>query len=146
MSAAAPNRLCQPLTCIVSDEMASRSLPDARVREDSSRPRRSVKQKIYAGYESGSGAPFAPGQRMLWFFRRQEESLRLETRYDNKASEYVAVVRWPDGRQQTEQFTKGEAFRAWLAAFEDALDGEFWSRDRSPVVLPDGWPDKKPTE
>lgn len=29
---------------------------------------------------------------MLWFFDREEESLRLETRYDNDRAEFVATV------------------------------------------------------
>jgi hypothetical protein len=60
----------------------------------------------------------------MWSSTRKEQSPRLETRYDNDTSEYVAIVRWPDGRQQTERFTRGNALRAWLIAFEDALDRE----------------------
>ncbi len=80
---------------------------------------------------------------MLWFFEGQEESLRLETRYDNDTSEYVVIVHWPDGRQQTERFIEGEAFRTWLVAFEHALEGKRWTRNGPPEFLPDGWPNKR---
>lgn len=82
---------------------------------------------------------------MLWFFERERESLRLETRYDNDTGEFVAIVRWPDGRQQTERFTEREEFRSWLVAHDNALEAERWTPN-TPVVLPYGWPDKPLTE
>ena len=48
---------------------------------------------------------------MLWFFDREDESLRLETRYDNDRSEFVAVVRYPDGRERSERFSTLGDFR-----------------------------------
>jgi hypothetical protein len=78
---------------------------------------------------------------MLWFFERQEQSLRLETRYDNDTAEFVATVRWPDGREQVERFTEFEKFRKWLVAIDHALEAERW-KPNSPVILPYGWPDK----
>ena len=36
---------------------------------------------------------------MLWFFDREDESLRIETRYDNERSEFVAIVTYPDGSE-----------------------------------------------
>ena len=44
---------------------------------------------------------------MLWFLERDDESLKLETRYDNDTSEFVVIVRHLDGRERTEQFTDG---------------------------------------
>ena len=83
---------------------------------------------------------------MLWFFERHDESLTLETRYDNSASEFVAIVRYPDGREQTERFTDAERFRSWLVTFEGNLEGQQWTRHGDgPVLLPDGWPDKRLT-
>jgi hypothetical protein len=55
---------------------------------------------------------------MLWFFERDHESLCLETRYENESAEFVAIVRWPNGREQIERFLDLEAFRLWLVAFD----------------------------
>jgi hypothetical protein len=38
---------------------------------------------------------------MLWFFERDQHSVRLETRYDYDTAEYVAVATYPDGREET---------------------------------------------
>lgn len=80
---------------------------------------------------------------MLWFFEREEQALRLETRYDNDAAEFVVTVQWPDGRQQTERFTELEACRAWLVALENALEAERWNPQGPPIFLPYGWPDRR---
>jgi hypothetical protein len=81
---------------------------------------------------------------MVWFYKRGQVSLSLETRYDNDTSEYLAVVTYPDGRQQTERFDRRELFRAWLKAYEDRLASEQWAADGPPHILPDGWPGKLP--
>lgn len=80
---------------------------------------------------------------MLWFFERRDESLKLETRYDNDAAEYVAIVRYPDGREHTERFVDPGEFRSWLVTFERGLESERWkAQEGGPLFLPDGWPDK----
>ena len=82
---------------------------------------------------------------MLWFFERNDESLKLETLYDNDAAEYVVNVRYPDGREQTERFTDSDAFGAWLVKFERSLETDRWkSQADGPVLLPYGWPNKNP--
>ena len=81
---------------------------------------------------------------MLWFFERDDQSLRLETRYDNDTSEFVAIVKGPDGREQTERFTELEACRTWLADLDNALEADRWTPN-GPVILPYGWPDKRLT-
>ena len=35
---------------------------------------------------------------MIWFFDRDKDLLRLETRFDNATVEFVAVVHYSDGR------------------------------------------------
>jgi hypothetical protein len=79
---------------------------------------------------------------MLWFFERKDERLRLETRYDNDRHEFVAVIRWPDGREQTERFTEIREFRKYLVALDRVLEFARW-KPTSPVFLPYGWPDKR---
>ena len=79
---------------------------------------------------------------MLWFFDRAEERLQIETLYDNAANEFVAIVRWPDGRAQTERFADMETFRRWLLSLEQALEFARW-KSKSPMVLPYGWPNSR---
>jgi hypothetical protein len=79
---------------------------------------------------------------MLWFFERDKQSLRVETRYDNGSSQFVVIVTWPDGREQTERFADPEVCRTWLTDFDQSLEAERWTPNR-PVILPYGWPDKK---
>ena len=81
---------------------------------------------------------------MIWFYTRENESLRLETRYDNDTFEYVGVMTHPDGRQETKRFETVETFRAWLVSLEQALSAEHWTPTGAPHVLPEGWPAKKP--
>jgi hypothetical protein len=77
---------------------------------------------------------------MLWLYEKDNESIRLETRYDNDTREYVVVVHYPDGRQLEERFPNPEACREWLLSLENNLDAEHWVRRGPPMILPDGWP------
>jgi hypothetical protein len=81
---------------------------------------------------------------MIWFYKRGERSLSLETRYDNDTCEYVAIVVHPDGHRQDERFDRRELFAAWLKEFEERLANDRWSADGPVNILPDGWPDKPP--
>lgn len=83
---------------------------------------------------------------MLWFFERNEEALKIETRYDNDTSEYVVIVRYPDGHEQTERFNEAEECRSWLVTFERNLETQHWTlQGGGPVFLPDGWPNRRLT-
>jgi hypothetical protein len=82
---------------------------------------------------------------MLWFFERDDQALRLEVRYDNDTSEYVALVTYPDGNGHTERFSDGDQFRMWLELFEHDLAARRWSARTGPVFLPYGWPNKRLT-
>jgi hypothetical protein len=80
---------------------------------------------------------------MVWLFERSDESLKLETRYDNDTSEFVAIIHYPDGHEHTERFTHVDKFRLWLVAFEGDLEMQRWTlQGGGPIFLPDGWPDK----
>jgi hypothetical protein len=79
---------------------------------------------------------------MLWFFERDDESLKIETRYDNNTSEFVVIVRYPNGQEHSERFTDGDDFRRWLEAFEQTLAAQHWTGRSGPIILPYGWPDK----
>ena len=81
---------------------------------------------------------------MIWFYSRDNKSLRLETRYDNDTLEYVGLLTHPDGRHESKRFTTVDAFREWLVTLEDELAEEHWTPTGAPHILPDGWPDKRP--
>jgi hypothetical protein len=81
---------------------------------------------------------------MVWLFERSDESLQLETRYDNDTSEFVAIIRYPDGHEHTERFPENDQLRAWLFTWERDLETQHWKPQAGgPVFLPDGWPDRK---
>jgi len=78
---------------------------------------------------------------MLWFFQRDEQTLRIETRYDNETSLYVARIHHPDGREETEWFQNLETFQHWLNHFEERLRMDRWAaRQPGPEFMKDGWP------
>ncbi len=82
---------------------------------------------------------------MIFFFDRDRETLRLETRYDNAAAAFVTVVTYPTGDVRTEQFATLEQFQAWLVAFERHLKEQQWVGRGHPTILPYGWPDRRLT-
>jgi hypothetical protein len=82
---------------------------------------------------------------MVWFFDRGTDVLTLETRYDNEAAEYVAIVRDPTGQPRTVRFKDAVEFRTWLLEFENGLEDQQWRiRPGGPTILPDGWPSATP--
>jgi hypothetical protein len=83
---------------------------------------------------------------MVWFFERDDKSLRLETRYDNDRAEFVALVRYPDGREETERFTAIDKFHSWVVAFERNLEVQNWTNPTGPIILPYGWPNPRRTD
>ena len=75
---------------------------------------------------------------MVWFYKRDQASLSVETRYDNQTAEYLAIVVRPDGLKHSERFRTREAFREWLMALEQQLQYDQWVADGPVHVLPDG--------
>jgi len=80
---------------------------------------------------------------MLWFYERNDDCLRVETKYDREASEYVVMVRYADGREQIQRFAETVAFRVWLESLERTLQKERWTLRGGPEILPGGWPLKR---
>jgi hypothetical protein len=83
---------------------------------------------------------------MLWFFDRGAEVLEIETRYDNDTCEYVLEVRAPIDAPTSERFTDAATFQSRLLEIEQGLSGQKWRRSGPPVMLPDGWPDRTPSQ
>jgi hypothetical protein len=81
---------------------------------------------------------------MLWFYEREKIALRLETRYDNKRAEYVALLHHPDGQQEVHRFRERASFSQFLLTLEQTLTADRWIQKGSPDILPEGWPDKPP--
>ena len=79
---------------------------------------------------------------MLWFFTRRNQALQIETRYDNDTSEYVGIIRHPDGHEDVRRFTDPHAYSDWLGAFERRLLRDRWRRG-GVQILPDGWPNRR---
>ena len=76
---------------------------------------------------------------MLWFFHNGSRKVRVETRYDPIAAEYVAIVHWPDRVQQEEHFRDVEAFRRHLVAIEHELAAGQYMPAGAPTMLFENW-------
>jgi hypothetical protein len=76
---------------------------------------------------------------MIWIFERGNESLRLETRYDNETAEYILIVHHPDRSHQTERFKDSDTFQTRLDSLDTKLGSENWHYVGAPVLLRDGW-------
>lgn len=81
---------------------------------------------------------------MIWFWSREKEKMRLETRYDNDTSEYVMVVERPDGKREIERFSDIGVFRTRLIALEQRLEADRWTQSGRPEVVPEWFPNRKP--
>ena len=77
---------------------------------------------------------------MLWFYARDGASLRVETRYDHDAREYVGILTDADGRENLQRFRNAPAFRDWLVSLDTSLTEERWVQNGPPHVLTDGEP------
>jgi len=81
---------------------------------------------------------------VIWFFHKGTVEIRLETRFDSTAGDYVAELHYPDGHQQTERFSDEHTFRGYLLDLERRLLRERSQQDRRPIVLADGWQNPRP--
>jgi hypothetical protein len=80
---------------------------------------------------------------MIWFFSRENQKMRLETRYDNDTSEFVVAIERPDGRRETERFSDIVAYRKRLVVLERQCEAEHWTRSGGPLILPEGFPNRR---
>lgn len=74
----------------------------------------------------------APG--MIWFFKRNDDEVRLETRYDGASAEYLLIQQPRDGRPDIERFKDIVAFRVRLLELDTQFASALWRR-RGPVFL-----------
>jgi hypothetical protein len=76
---------------------------------------------------------------MVWFFARGNDSVRVETRFDNTSREFVLEVAWANRPLETERFKDLSAFQARVTAVEKQLETESWNQVGNPEILPHGW-------
>ncbi len=81
---------------------------------------------------------------MIWLYEKDAAALRIETRYDNTALEYVVTVHRSDG-SSSERYTALEDFRQRLLTLEKTLADQQWQRVGAPIIDPDGWPRGRPS-
>jgi hypothetical protein len=89
--------------------------------------------------EFGPVAGHRNGVLMIWFFERGTDSLKIETRYNNDASEYELVWHLPDGTRTIESFAREAEFRRRSEEVEAQLLEESWHPAASPQLLRDSW-------
>ena len=77
---------------------------------------------------------------MLWFYRRDEDLITVETRFDEATSEYVLIMQTADHDQTIERFKDLRAFQDRLVRAEEQLAQDRWKQAGAPVFLLDGWP------
>lgn len=80
---------------------------------------------------------------MIWFWSRENQEMRLETRYDNDTAEFVVAIQYPDGRQESERFSDIEVLRKRLIALEQKFAAEHWTQAGAPIFVPDGFPNRR---
>jgi hypothetical protein len=76
---------------------------------------------------------------MIWFFARDNDSVRVETRFDNSSREFVLEVAWADRPLQSERFTDLAAFQARVMTVEAQLEAARYAQVGNPEILPHGW-------
>ena len=75
---------------------------------------------------------------MIWFFERDGNTFKLETRYDNDTAEFVLIMYRTNDTPQIERFTDTVTFRERLEVLERTLAADHWHQ-QGPVFLHDGW-------
>lgn len=76
---------------------------------------------------------------MVWFYKRSDADLRVETRFDSSTAEYVLEVAWPGRPVMKERFSDAASFDARVLALERELGEEHWEQVGTPEILPHGW-------
>jgi hypothetical protein len=79
---------------------------------------------------------------MIWFWSREQQQLRVETRYDNETSDFVVAIEHPDGHQECERFPNLVELRKRLVALEQQFAAEHWTPAGEPLFVPDGFPNR----
>ena len=81
---------------------------------------------------------------VIWFYSQESVTIRIETKYDNRTSEYVVVVHWSHDHRQEERFATPVLFRKRLFELQTQVNAEGWRKGGPPIILLEGWPDTRP--
>ena len=76
---------------------------------------------------------------MVWFFGRGNETVRVQTSFDNTAREYVLEVEWANRAPEKMRFRDRAAFESHVISIEETLRKESWAQIGGPEILRDGW-------
>ena len=76
---------------------------------------------------------------MVWFFGRGNETVEVQTRFDNGSQEYVLEIKWVNGRTETERFRDLQGFESRVKAVEERLRADSWVQIGGPEIVPSGW-------
>jgi hypothetical protein len=68
-----------------------------------------------------------------------DDSVRIETRFDNATREFVLEVTWPGRPFATERFSNVDRFQSRVLALEAQLEAEAWAQAGSAAIQPHGW-------
>ena len=76
---------------------------------------------------------------MVWFFGRGNETVRVQTTFDNSAREYVLEVEWGNRAPETHRFRERADFESRVISIEEQLRKEAWAQIGGPEILREGW-------
>lgn len=77
--------------------------------------------------------------RMIWFYERGSDTLKIETRYNSNSRAYELVWYHPDGTLTVETFSSEALFRQRSEAVEAGLANDHWHLSGTPTLVPGGW-------
>jgi hypothetical protein len=76
---------------------------------------------------------------MIWLFERDNQAVRVETRFDKDTAEYVATIDWADGKTDTERFSDHAAFQLRIVELEHVLTSQRWKQVGGPTLIRGDW-------
>jgi hypothetical protein len=76
---------------------------------------------------------------MVYLFERENESMRLETRYARASQTYEIIWHRVDGTTTQESFNGETTFRSRLDEIYSQLENDEWRTVGPPQLQRDGW-------
>jgi hypothetical protein len=76
---------------------------------------------------------------MVWFFARSGQELRVVTRFDSRANEYVVEIEWPGRDTILERYADYAVFNARVQRLHLELLESRWTQNGSPALIEGGW-------
>jgi hypothetical protein len=90
---------------------------------------------VFQGHwPQSAGLQFVEIDRMLWFFQRGNEHLRIETTHDRTSGAFSLTVHMTDGSSLTETFPDQAAFEQRLEVLEEQLTADRWTAKGSALL------------